>query len=293
MSYILEALKKSEQKRQKGSVPNLGTVHDPDLILKKSKRHWPYLLIIVLCANAIFLAVLLKQRSQNELSPDRQAAEIQMTSEPIESHNKIPDVPLESLDVHQTVPEKNQPETSRIRAVKTVQTRIGLPSTSTNSKKISALNATEEITSEKMRSVSTTMPHPAELNVPDAALAADDQTTIKSVKLHDVTSVQVNMNSNASPPADDFSISQKRDEMDSEQRIPQIDSLPDSIRQQLPAIAISFHSYTHKPSSRIVSINGRIMREGQSVADGLQLEEITKEGIILRYEGKRFRVSVF
>lgn len=293
MSYILEALRKSEQKRQRGAVPNLDTVHDPNLVFKKRKARWPYLLIIVLFTNAIFLAVLLKQRSQSEFSPNRRAAENQTQPGPIKSHNKIPVVHPQSLDVHQAMAGKNQPETSRTEAAKTAHARIGSPSAATNSTKISALNATGEITSEETRSVATPMPHPAELNAPDTAMAADDQATIETAKLHDVTTAQLNVDSDSSPAFDDFPLSQEGEETTSEQTIPQIDSLPDSVRQRLPDIAISFHAYTHKPSSRIVSINGRILREGQSTADGLHLEEITKEGIILVYEGKRFQVRVF
>lgn len=53
MSYILEALKKSEQQRNHGRVPDLQTVHlarpeEPD------KRIWPYVVIVVLLVSLAF-----------------------------------------------------------------------------------------------------------------------------------------------------------------------------------------------------------------------------------------------
>jgi general secretion pathway protein B len=72
-----------------------------------------------------------------------------------------------------------------------------------------------------------------------------------------------------------------------------LDDLPLSVRQGLPPIAISGHSYSTDPSSRIVLINGSTMREGQVVTGGLRLEQITSDGVILSYQGYRLRKGVF
>ncbi|MGC2062875.1 MAG: general secretion pathway protein GspB [Thermodesulfovibrionales bacterium] len=72
-----------------------------------------------------------------------------------------------------------------------------------------------------------------------------------------------------------------------------LDDLPPSVRQDLPAIAISGHSYSVDPSLRLVLINGSTMREGQVVTGGLRLEQITSDGVILSYQGYRLRKGVF
>ncbi len=54
MSYILDALKKSEKLRQQGDVPDLQTVHMPMLEEEKSNR-FLYLIIIVLSVSVAFL----------------------------------------------------------------------------------------------------------------------------------------------------------------------------------------------------------------------------------------------
>ena len=78
-----------------------------------------------------------------------------------------------------------------------------------------------------------------------------------------------------------------------DRKVYSLDDLPPSVRQDLPAIAISGHSYSVDPSLRIVLINGSTMREGQFVTGGLRLEQITSDGVILSYQGYRLRKGVF
>ncbi len=89
------------------------------------------------------------------------------------------------------------------------------------------------------------------------------------------------------------SSSPKRENPAAGQKIPGISELPPSVQQALPGITISAHFYDNLPASRVVSINGRVMHEGQPVAAGLVLERITPEGIILNYQGSRFRMNIF
>ena len=78
-----------------------------------------------------------------------------------------------------------------------------------------------------------------------------------------------------------------------ENEIPLLASLPRSLREAIPELTISFHVYTQNSATRLVSINGRIIRQGQEVAPDLTLEEITAKGVIFNYKGDRFRMEVF
>ena len=60
MSFILDALKKLEQKRQRGSVPDLMTVHIPVPQEMKKRPVWPYLILGALVLNAALLLVWLR-----------------------------------------------------------------------------------------------------------------------------------------------------------------------------------------------------------------------------------------
>jgi len=53
MSYILDALKKSEQERGHGGIPSVQTVHSSSLNYTNKKTYWPYILIAVVVLNII------------------------------------------------------------------------------------------------------------------------------------------------------------------------------------------------------------------------------------------------
>lgn len=68
--------------------------------------------------------------------------------------------------------------------------------------------------------------------------------------------------------------------------------LPLAIQQELPPMSVSVHAYSGKPADRLVGINGRLLHEGENVAPGLKLEQITPDGMILSYRGYTFRRGV-
>jgi len=68
--------------------------------------------------------------------------------------------------------------------------------------------------------------------------------------------------------------------------------LPVSIQQEIPKLAISVHAYSPVAKERLVGINDRVLREGEQLAPGLKLEQITLDGMIISYKGYRFRRGV-
>ncbi|KPJ95151.1 MAG: hypothetical protein AMJ55_04595 [Gammaproteobacteria bacterium SG8_15] len=68
MSYILDALKKSEQERQRGNVPDIKSVHNTAAASDSETRRswWLYLFVLVLLVNgAIFAVVYLDDSGEN------------------------------------------------------------------------------------------------------------------------------------------------------------------------------------------------------------------------------------
>ncbi len=76
-------------------------------------------------------------------------------------------------------------------------------------------------------------------------------------------------------------------------KIIEMSELPLSIRQKLPDLSISGHFYESSSSSRIITVGGRTLHEGASVAPGIKLERITSDGAIFSSDGYRFHKSVF
>ena len=67
--------------------------------------------------------------------------------------------------------------------------------------------------------------------------------------------------------------------------------LPMSIQQELPPLSIAMHVYSAQPRDRLVSVDNRLLREGDSIATDLKLEEILPDGMIFSYRGLRFRAA--
>jgi general secretion pathway protein B len=66
-------------------------------------------------------------------------------------------------------------------------------------------------------------------------------------------------------------------------------SKSEPMRKALPVMSIAVHAYSSKPEDRLVSINGQLLKEGDTLAPGLILEQITPEGMIFDYRGKRIQ----
>lgn len=62
--------------------------------------------------------------------------------------------------------------------------------------------------------------------------------------------------------------------------------------QQVPEAALSLHVYDPVPSRRFVFVNGQRAVEGDTLPDGLRVEQIVPEGVILDWNGNRFLVPL-
>lgn len=81
-------------------------------------------------------------------------------------------------------------------------------------------------------------------------------------------------------------------EVAAQRQVPHFRELAYDIQQSLPAIAYSVHLFSAEPSHRMVKIDGRVRREGDTIKPGLVLEEITPTGAIFSYRDTIFRVPV-
>jgi general secretion pathway protein B len=60
------------------------------------------------------------------------------------------------------------------------------------------------------------------------------------------------------------------------------------VPQGLPELAVDLHVFAADPAKRAVFINGRRYTQGAQIAEGPVVEEITREGAVLSYRGRRF-----
>ena len=59
----------------------------------------------------------------------------------------------------------------------------------------------------------------------------------------------------------------------------------------LPPLRLSLHVYDREPALRYVLLNSTQLHEGESTPDGLRLERVTENGVIVSWRNRRFSLS--
>ena len=67
--------------------------------------------------------------------------------------------------------------------------------------------------------------------------------------------------------------------------------LAQNLREQLAPLNLDLHVYGDSPERRFVLINSQRYQTGDWLQEGLLLETITAEGVILSFQGQRFSLS--
>jgi len=227
MSYILEALKKAEQRDEPGGAVHLLSYRG--VAAQKRGPLWAYLLAAALLLNAgmIFWLVHSWWSEERQTVVQPPTVHPQMSMAPAEPPATAPG-PNRPSDVQQAPRETpvNKPQISALR-----KERQDTPSSSDSRK-----------------------------TKPVTAPAQRDMRTEKS-----------------STPRT---------------RVVSLAELPSSVRSSLPPFRVSGHAFSPEPGSRVARINEQVLQEGQSLAPGLRLEEITPGGLVLGYQGYRFQVDI-
>ncbi|MBI4687372.1 MAG: general secretion pathway protein GspB [Nitrospirae bacterium] len=251
MSFILDALKKLEHKRQQGSVPSLLTTHDMPARKPKIRSLWLYLLLGALLLNAGVLLVWLKPWHSGNQAINKES--IGQASAVKKTVKETSDKYIRETAGHYNTEKAKSPDTNAAEKA--------LPNTATV-KKAPEAKQDKTVTQDQT-----------------AAIKADSQKPAPPA----ITS----------PNNSEAKQSNAAEENQSNNKLLEKDELPLSLQQELPSLSIAGHIYSDNPSSRAANINGQIVREGETMSNGIKLEEITEEGIILSYKGRRFSMRGF
>lgn len=73
--------------------------------------------------------------------------------------------------------------------------------------------------------------------------------------------------------------------------LPMLSELPEAMRRQIPPLTIAGAVYSDDPAQRMLIINNQTFGQGNSVASGLQLEEIHVNSSIFNFQGTRFQLD--
>lgn len=72
------------------------------------------------------------------------------------------------------------------------------------------------------------------------------------------------------------------------EQLPTLRQLDSATRSDLPPLRISMHVFTDAPDGRFVIIDNHRYGEGASVASGLHIAEIRRDGVVMDFRGRRF-----
>jgi hypothetical protein len=241
MSYILDALRKSDQQRRRGAVPTLPTALATITVLERPALLHFGLLGVGLIVIGFAVGWLRPWRAE---FPESLAT-------PIVSNTTNH---LRTTTLQDTPPFLDEGPSPRVREpgqIQSIMTRTFAPESNAPvpERKVLAAAATRLPGKQGESSVAAA----AETNVSAARGQADERQSIDPTEPNVMTS-----------PA-----------------------RPMSTPAALPPMSVAVHAYSNKPQDRLVSINERVLREGDYLAPDLRLEQITPDGMIFNYRGNR------
>lgn len=334
MSYILDALKKSEAERQQGKAPGFNTVQPQLAHGVRRRRLWPMLLAAALLLNAAVLLLALRPWEERAVAPSKavleaRAPEVMLQEKPrtfeqrpagdIPATNGSADPSRRLADhpgVSEAVPSApaasppaaaprraavdapappNAGEAPKRPAGKTFtaaeDVRFAAGRTSRTSRTVE--NVEQGASAPATGVAATPKPAPrlpeAREKSPAAPLPAVERPQRPPAAPPAVQdpSAKIDMTPPREPARRERSIASRSEEPK------ELHNMPSAVRDEVPKLTFSFLVYSDRPEERMVTINGKRMREGDEVVSGLRLEEITPEGAVLNWKGQRFHKSVF
>lgn len=328
MSYILDALKKSERERSQKKVPDLHTVQDePEPPRAKKRRIMPALILAALLLNSVFLLFWLSpweekhppateqakapgkaMPSQPQVEPARTAQrDLQPPPAPA-SRERHPEAAAPPLRQAANVPlQMTAAERSEAQPPPPPVTRSASPGENPAAAGTAFQAGEDEIPAESPEplepdSIQLEAPEgvaPFAPDIPEPLIDEQEQTQGQDPALADQQeeggALRQVMPSRRLPARqlDSEADAPPTDTASAQPEVRELHELPQSVRRSLPDISIAALFYSKNPVSRLASINGKLVREGQTIAKGVKVEEITPQEVIFSYESYRFKKGVF
>lgn len=275
MSFLLEALRKSENQKHRGDVP---TIHSSTgLELRSQSPFKPGLIALILLPAVLVLAWYAWQSSKQEedivapAGPSAVGVDTPVNDESV----VVEPAPMTASTASENTLPSDPPVMSRSPSVRPLQ-------------------QDKEDTDAARTPVET-------FNAPIAVTQAEpevERTGTSQVKQADTQSQREasSANENVTSQSAPAEILAGREPQQRDFREPSLDAisywrLPQSIREDLGSLKISVLVYSEKPDDRFIIMNGRRLSEGEEPQSGLVLREISREGAVFSYRLYRFLVS--
>ena len=300
MSYILDALKKSDRERQHEAPLHLQPLYETSPSFENfggpRRRRWPYLLLVGL----LLSGALLKWSDWNpRVSRERQGADGEIPAEATQSTPPPAELAVRqgTADQSSPLPKKDFPPASEESIAPAAAEPGDLPPVvklaAAPNKKPTALVMIRRDREKVFMAPQdgTTVigrPQPAPIvqaePSPPAIRSAENPPTVTWSETSQPREPQPVVSAVAPQPAPS---EQPRGD------IPYLHDLPQQLQAEIPKLGFAGHAYALNPAQRLIVINGKIMREGDYIDAATTLQEITWEGVIIGRKGVRFQVKCY
>jgi len=297
MSYILEALQKSEHARQQGKVPDLSTVPVTTMGMpaKAAAGRLPYALAafaITLVAAVLGWSRPWQERPGPQPGLVQQATPVQRpvaTDAPVAEERKataVPQAPQASGAPLPPAPPAALPlaATQPARAPLLVSSSPPPQSPSEDRVPPRVTPAAPALAPSATAGPVATPP----ASVATVAVFKDSQRPVasagappRSVEAPAARRVEAN------PPETPDAAPAHRQAPG--ERILSIHELPQSVRSGLPRLIVSGFAYSEEPGRRSAVINDRLVQEGEEAESGVTVTTVARDGVVLHFQGYRFR----
>ena len=295
MSFILDAIAKSEHDRQQQEVPGAHSLALPVGSEQRPRRVLSYLVVVALLLN-VFVLVIWMQSDRSLLnwsSLSQSDAIDQPTEQAVESDNSSTTNQITSVDVAATV-------ASPISTVEIDNSASKLAAANSASPKLiiqteKSLSINESLIKPKGETIAE--PRDTEADLEGESELTPPQHVVETTNAEDTAwvSIEPDTISNKTHPGELANLSSggQNDGEVMPRKISRLSELPAHVRRDLPSVDFSGHLYASNPESSYVFVNdGRQVTEGQQIADGLILHKITPTGVIVEFKGYLIDIGV-
>ena len=272
MSFILDAIAKSEQERQQQEVPGAQTLALPASSVQQPRRFLPYFVIGALLLNAAVLVIWMQggQTLPNWSSPTQTDNIDRPTRQAIVSDTAISSDSTASVGVTANVTTPEKVAENDITA--SMNESLGQLESATparlNETTIEIPGEPETVESEPVTTTTAEDPNEWERIEPgtllNKALSGQGTEPVRNIL--------------------DTGVMNK---------VSRLSELPSAVRRDLPTVVFTGHLYSSNPDSSVVFVDeGRPVMKGRQIMDELFLHEITSTGVIVEFRGYLIEVGV-
>lgn len=262
MSYILDAIRKSEQQRQRDVGPALPTVQ----IISHAETQPSWLLYGVIAATLICAGILIGWLR------------------PWQAGTAVPDVKLVAAMPHDAPLPQSTPSLSPLpKPEMPEEIAPRLPERQPA--------ATLPVVRNEVKNRKPDVPAPTRQAAPVRVVQpiAAGKGLPKPDSVPGVTQAMAPSMEKSVSPVAEAAIDVGAGETTQEQKVVSMAELPPAIQQEIPKMSISGYAYSNVPKERTVGINDRLLQEGDTLAPGLRLEQINPDSLVFSYKKYRFR----